>query len=181
MATSPASALDVEAGRRALDAVDAAFARAEPGSARLLVSGPGVFAVASAEAIRADVRMISILSAILVTAFLLWRHRSVYVLAAAAIPLTAGVLAGAVAVQLTQGFVHAITLGFGLTMLGVAADYPLLLIGQRRAAETTHAAARRIWPTMALAAATAALGLTAMLLSSFPGLSQLGLFSAAGW
>ena len=33
---------------------------------------------------------------------------------------------------------------------------------------------------MALAAATAALGLTAMLLSSFPGLSQLGLFSAAG-
>lgn len=180
VATSPASALDVEAGRRTLDAVDAAFARAEPGSARLLVSGPGVFAVASAEAIRADVRMISILSAILVTAFLLWRHRSVYVLAAAAIPLAAGVLAGAVAVQLTQGFVHAITLGFGLTMLGVAADYPLLLIGQRRAAETTHAAARRIWPTMALAAATAALGLTAMLLSSFPGLSQLGLFSAVG-
>jgi predicted exporter len=65
-------------------------------------------------------------------------------------------------------------------MLGVAADYPLLLIGQRRAAESTRAAAHRIWPTMALAAATAALGLTAMLLSSFPGLSQLGLFSALG-
>ena len=67
-------------------------------------------------------------------------------------------LAGALAVQLAHGFVHAIALGFGLTMLGVAADYPLLLIGQRRAAESTAAAARRIWPTMALAAATAALG-----------------------
>ena len=91
-----------------------------------------------------------------------------------------GMLAGALAVQLAYGFVHGIALGFGMTMLGVAADYPLLLIGQRRAEETTRAAARRIWPTMLLAAATAALGLTAMLFSGFPGLSQLGLFSAVG-
>lgn len=180
VATVEASALDAAAGRSALDAVNAAFARAEPGEARLLVSGPAVFAVASAEAIEADVHMLALASAMLVTGFLLWRHRSVYVLAAAAIPLGAGMLAGAVAVQLAQGFVHAITLGFGLTMLGVAADYPLLLIGQRRAEESTRGAARRIWPTMLLATATAALGLTAMLLSSFPGLSQLGLFSAVG-
>ena len=71
-------------------------------------------------------------------------------------------------------------LGFGLTMLGVAADYPLLLIGQRAEGERTAAAARRIWPTMAAGRRAAALGLTAMLLSSFPGLSQLGLFSAVG-
>lgn len=180
VATTKASALDAAAGRAALDALDAAFARAEPGQARLLVSGPAVFAVDSAEAIEADVHMLALASATLVTGFLLWRHRSVYVLAAAAIPLGAGMLAGALAVQLAHGFVHAITLGFGLTMLGVAADYPLLLIGQRRAEETTRAAARRIWPTMLLATATAALGLTAMLLSSFPGLSQLGLFSAVG-
>lgn len=180
VATSRASALDAAAGRSALDAVEAAFARAQPGSARLLMAGPGVFAVDAAEAIRGDVHLIAALSTLLVTGFLLWRHRSVYVLAAAAIPLLAGVIAGALAVQLTHGFVHAIALGFGLTMLGVAADYPLLLIGQRGEAESTRAAARRIWPTMALAAGTGALGLTAMLLSSFPGLSQLGLFSVVG-
>ena len=180
VASSPASALDTAAGRATLDTVAEAFAKAEPGQARLLISGPGAFAVASAEAIEADVRMLAGLSALMVTGFLWWRHRSFYVLAAAAIPLALGVLAGTVAVQLAQGFVHAITLGFGLTMLGVAADYPLLLIGQRRDDESTRSAARRIWPTMALATATAALGLTAMLLSSFPGLFQLGLFSAVG-
>ena len=180
VATAKASALDAAAGRAALDAVRTAFARSGPGTARLLLSGPGVFAVETAEAIRRDVHLISALSALLVTAFLLWRHRSAYVLAAATIPLLAGLIAGALAVQLVHGFVHAIALGFGLTMLGVAADYPLLLIGQRGASESTRGAARRIWPTMALAAATGAIGLVAMLLSSFPGLSQLGLFSAVG-
>ncbi len=180
LARSTASSLDYTAGRAALDAVNDAFAQAKPGRARLLVSGPGVFAVSSAEAIRADVHLISALSGTLVVAFLLWRHRSAYVVAAAAVPLLAGVVAGALAVQLAHGFVHALALGFGLTMLGVAADYPLLLIGQRAEDETTSAAARRIWPTMLLAAGAAALGLVAMLLSSFPGLSQLGLFSAVG-
>ena len=180
LARSTASSLDYTAGRAALDAVDDAFAQTKPGRARLLVSGPGVFAVSSAEAIRADVHLISFLSGTLVVAFLLWRHRSAYVVAAAAVPLLAGVVAGALAVQFAHGFVHALALGFGLTMLGVAADYPLLLIGQRAEDETTSAAARRIWPTMLLAAGAAALGLVAMLLSSFPGLSQLGLFSAAG-
>lgn len=180
VASPKASALDPETGRAMLDEIDAAFAAAAPGPARLLVTGPAVFAVASAEAIRRDVHLVSVLSALLVTGFLIWRHRSVYVLAAAAIPLAAGVIAGALATQLAFGFVHAIALGFGMTMLGVAADYPLLLIGQRAAAESTAAAARRIWPTMALAVALAVSGLTAMLLSSFPGLSQLGLFAAVG-
>jgi predicted exporter len=180
LARSTASSLDYTAGRAALDAVNDAFAQAKPGRARLLVSGPGVFAVSSAEAIRGDVHLISVLSGTLVVAFLLWRHRSVYVVAAAAVPLLAGVVAGALAVQFAHGFVHALALGFGLTMLGVAADYPLLLIGQRAEEESTSTAARRIWPTMLLAAGAAALGLVAMLLSSFPGLSQLGLFSAVG-
>ena len=180
VASPGVSALDPETGRSMLDEIDAAFAASAPGAARLLMTGPAVFAVASAEAIRRDVHLVSVLSAVLVTGFLVWRHRSAYVLAAAAIPLVAGLIVGAIATQLAFGFVHAVALGFGMTMLGVAADYPLLLIGQRAAAEATAAAARRIWPTMALAAALAVSGLTAMLLSSFPGLSQLGLFSAAG-
>ena len=180
VASPDVSALDPETGRSMLDEIDAAFAASLPGPARLLVSGPAVFAVASAEAIRRDVHLISVLSALLVTGFLIWRHRSAYVLAAAAVPLLAGLIAGALVTQLAFGFVHAVALGFGMTMLGVAADYPLLLIGQRADAESTAAAARRIWPTMALAATLAVSGLTAMLLSSFPGLSQIGLLSAVG-
>ncbi|HMR32225.1 MAG TPA: MMPL family transporter [Geminicoccaceae bacterium] len=180
VADAAVSALDPETGRAMLDEIGRAFAAASPREARLLTTGPAVFAVASAEAIRRDVHRVSVLSAILVAGFLIWRHRSAYVLAAAAIPLLAGLMAGVLVTQLAFGFVHAIALGFGATMLGVAADYPLLLIGQRGEAESTRRAARRIWPTMALAAASAVAGLTAMLASSFPGLSQLGLLSAVG-
>jgi predicted exporter len=56
----------------------------------------------------------------------------------------------------------------------------LLLITQRRPEESLRDTARRIWPTLRLAAGAAALGLTGMVLSGFPILAQLGLFGAAG-
>lgn len=180
LARTAAAGLEIEAGRAAVDAARSSFARAGPGPARLIVSGPAAFAVEAADAIRADVKFLSVLSSLLIAGFLYWRHRSLPLLAAVAIPLAAGTLAGALAVQLAFGAVHGITLGFGVTMLGVADDYPLLLLGQRRPGEDLSATARRIGPTLALAVATGALGLTSMLLSSFPGLAQLGLFAATG-
>lgn len=180
LARSAAGSLDVEAQRRSIAAVEAAFAASEPGAARLIVSGPGVFAVRSADAIEADVRFVAILSTVLIASLLLLRYRSLHVLAVTAVPLVSGSIAAALVVQLVFGFVHGITLGFGMTMLGVVDDYPLLLLGQRRPGEAAVVTARRIAPTLAVAVAAAALGVMGMLLSSFPGLSQLGLFAATG-
>jgi len=180
LARGAASGLDLDAQAAAVATFHEAFGKAEPGTARLLVSGPGVFGSAAAAAVRADVEMISLLSGLLIAAFLLWRYRSLLMLAAVAVPLLAGMLAGTAAVALVFGGVHGAAFGFGMTMLGVVADYPVLLVTQRRPGETLAAAARRIWPTLRLAAAAAALGLTAMLLSGFPLLAQLGLFGATG-
>ena len=180
LARTGAAGLDAEAQARAVTTIRAAFAAAGPGSARLLVSGPGVFAAEAAVAIRADVRLVTILSAVLLAAFLLWRTRSALLLALVAVPLSAGLLAGMAATALAFGTVHGIALGFGVTMLGVTVDYPILLVTLRRPAETLPAAALRIWPTLRLAAAAAALGLLAMLGSGFPGLMQLGVFAGAG-
>ncbi|HEY8614281.1 MAG TPA: MMPL family transporter, partial [Roseomonas sp.] len=180
VARSRASGTDTEAQREAAEAVRAAFAGAEPKGARLLLSGPGVFAASAAASVKADVERVSILAGALLLGFLVWRYRSVTMLLVAGVPLLAGTLAGALAVALVFGRVQGAALGFGVTMLGVAVDYPILLLTGRRPGEGLAEAARRIWPTLRLAAAAAALGLVAMMASGFPGLAQLGLFGAAG-
>lgn len=180
LARTRAGGLDAEAQAEAVAAFRAAFAAAEPGGARLLLSGPGVFASEAAAAIRGDVRMMTLLSVALLAAFLLWRTRSLLPLLAAAVPLGAGMAAGVLAVAAAFGSVHAIALGFGSTMLGVAVDYPILLFALRRPDEKLPDAAARIWSTLRLAASAAVVGLAAMVGSGFPGLVQLGLFACAG-
>ncbi|WP_376100165.1 MMPL family transporter [Roseomonas sp. CCTCC AB2023176] len=180
VARTNAAGFDVEAQAEAVQAVRDAYAAASPGPARLLLSGPGVFASSAAAAVQADVQRVSLLSGVLLLAFLLWRYRSPTLLLAAGVPLVAGIIAGTLAVALVFGRVQGAALGFGITMLGVVVDYPILLLTGRRPGETTAEAARRIWPSLRLAAGAAALGLTAMVASGFPGLAQLGLFGAAG-
>lgn len=181
LAQTRASGLDTEAQQRAADAFRAAFAAADPSpGARLLLSGPGVFAAEAAAAVRADVKLVSTLSFLLVAAFLFWRYRSPVMLAVVAVPLALGTLAGLLVVNTVFGHVHGAALGFGMTMLGVCDDYPILLVTNRAPGEALRDTARRIWPTLRLAVAAAVAGLVPMLASGFPGLAQLGLFAAAG-
>ncbi len=175
-----AAGMDVTAQDDTVAAIDAAFAAAKPGGARLLMSGPPVFAREAAHAIRGDVRLLSIVSTILIALLLLWRFRSPWVLAVIAVPVLLSIAAAALAVQLAFGFVHGVALGFGMTMLGVTVDYPVLLIGHRKLGEAAAGTWQRIGPTLVLAVASAALGLTGMLFSGFSGLAQLGLFSVTG-
>jgi predicted exporter len=180
LASTRAGATDLIAQDGAIAAIRSAFAQAGPGPARLLISGPAVFAHDAAHAIHRDVRLISVTSALLVAALLIWRFRSPLVVAAIAVPLLLSVGAAVLVVQFAFGFVHAIALGFGMTLLGVTVDYPVLLIGHRKRGEQTPATWRRIGAAFSLAVTTASLGLLGMLFSGLPGLSQIGLFSIAG-
>jgi predicted exporter len=175
-----ANGLDLAGEDDAAAAIDAAFQAAKPGAARLLVSGPAIFARDAAGAIRADVRLLSIVSTLLVAGLLVWRFRSPLVIAVIAVPVVLGVSVGALAVQLAFGVVQGIAFAFGMVMLGVTVDYPVLLVGHRKRGEAAPATIRRIGRAFNLAVATAALGLTGMIFSGFPGLMQLGLFSAVG-
>ena len=180
LATIRAAGMDLDAEQAASDAIERAFAAAHPGGARLLATGPAIFARDAARAIRADIHLLSIASAILVGGLLFWRFRSGWVIAAIAIPILLGFAVAALVVQLAFGYVHGVALGFGMTMLGVTVDYPVLLIGHRKLGEAASGTLRRIGQAFTLAVLTAALGLTGMLLSGFPGLAQLGLFSVTG-
>ncbi len=180
LASTRAGGMDVEAQEAVSTAIQQAFTAAEPGNAKLLAAGPAVFARAAAQAMRADVMLLSIASTALLAALLLWRFRSVWMLIVVAIPVTLGIAAATLVVQLVFGFVHGITIGFGMTMLGVTLDYPVLLVGHRKHGEAAKDTLRRIGQAFRLTALSTALGLTGMLFSGFPGLSQLGCFSVVG-
>jgi predicted exporter len=180
LATTRAGGMDVEGQEVVSAAIQQAFAAAGPKGAKLLAAGPAVFARAAAHAMRADVMLLSIASTVLLAALLLWRFRSVLMLLVVALPVTLGLAAAALVVQLVFGFVHGVTIGFGMTMLGVTLDYPVLLVGHRKHGEAAPDTLRRIGQAFRLTVVAAALGLTGMLFSGFPGLSQLGCFSVVG-
>ncbi len=152
----------------------------EPSPLQLQMSGPGVFAAEIKQTIEREAWRLSTAAATLVVVLLYASYRSMRLVLLSVIPLSSGILAGMLAVQGWFGFIHGITLAFGITLLGVVDDYPIHLFShlavRRSAAETMRA----IWPTMRLGVITTTIGFGSLLLAGFPALAQLGLFAVVG-
>jgi len=184
IAQTRAPGFDLDAQERALAAVRAAFAAAlsadnTEGSARLLVTGPGVFAVATRAEIKQDVTRISLLAVLMVCALLLVVFRSWRVLLLTLLPVASGVVAGIAAVSAAFGAVHGVTLGFGATLLGEGVDYAIYLFANM-GGTNPQARLGRLWRTLRLGVLTSVCGFSVLLLSDFSGLAQLGMLSATG-
>jgi len=173
-----ASGADTDAQMQALQAVRRAFAAANPGnSLRLRMSGAPVFSVGARAAIKRDIHRLSLLGSLGVFALLLLAYRSPRNVLIGLLPVLSGIAAGIAAVGLGFATVHAVTIGFGATLMGEAVDYSIYYLVQ---AKDRQAWARRFWPTVRLGVATSLCGFAVLLFSSFPGLAQMGLFSVAG-
>lgn len=186
-----AAGSDTDAQAHAIDTVRRVFdavARTVPNaaSARILMTGPGVFSVESRDTIKHDVERLSTVSLVLVVALLLTVYRSPRTVVLGLLPVLSGVAAGVAAVSLTFGAVHGLTLGFGTTLIGEAVDYSIYLFVQsarlRGAApnDSLRAWIATYWPTIRLGVLTSVCGFASMLFSGFPGLVQLGLYSIVG-
>ena len=200
---------DTDGQQRAVEAIQRAFAQASGGGAAanghgataevpgaaasgagaaangagrltLLMSGPGVFAVASRATIIREVTRLSILSTLVIVTLLLGVYRSVAALVLGLVPVASGALAGIAAVALGLGVVHGITLGFGITLIGEAVDYSIYLFIQSRQDGPGAGWQRSVWPTIRLGMLTSVCGFVSLLPSGFSGLAQLGLYSIAG-
>jgi predicted exporter len=184
LAQTQAPGSDLDAQEQAMQAVDAAFSvaarQAGAGAARVQMTGPGVFSVQSRAAIRSDAMHLSVLATVMVSLLLLAVYRSPRALILGLLPVASGALAGIAAVSLGFGSVHGITLGFGVTLIGEGVDYAIYLFAQIAPGSAPRDTLRRIWPTLRLGVLTSICGFSAMLLSGFTGLAQLGLFSIAG-
>lgn len=155
------------------------------GTARLVMSGPGVFAVQARATIKSEVTRLSIISSMVIVALLLLVYRSVPALLLGLVPVVSGALAGIAAVALGFGVVQGVTLGFGVTLIGEGVDYSIYLFIQSQARTDADNASgddwrRSVWPTIRLGMLTSVCGFAVLLVSSFPGLAQLGLYSLSG-
>lgn len=176
-----AAGFDIDAQAQALERVRAAFAASGSAqTAKLLVAGPGVISVNSRDTIKNDAWKISTIATVLIAIMLLVLYRSPLVLLLGLLPVASGAIAGVAAVSLFFGSVHGITLGFGVTLIGECVDYGIYLFTQVTPGARPEQTLRRIWPTLRLGVITSICGFSAMLLSGFPGLAQLGLFSITG-
>lgn len=161
--------------REAFDALGS-----EQGGVRLIMTGPGVFAVEAKQTIEKEAWRLSTAAAALVLLFLYASYRSITLVLLSLIPLTAGIIAGMLAVHGWFGFIHGITLGFGITLLGVVDDYPIHLFSHLDSRGSAPSVIEEIWPTMRLGVLTTAIGFAALLGAGFPALTQLGLFAVTG-
>jgi predicted exporter len=197
-----AAGSDTDGQERAVAAIRSSFREAlasEPRAARvtppasaagearatLLMTGPGVFAVEARQTIKSEVMRLFIISSALIIALLLFVYRSVPALVLGLVPVASGALAGVAAVALGFGVVQGVTLGFGITLIGEGVDYSIYLFVQSRSGADPQGAPpgdwrRSVWPTIRLGMLTSICGFAALLVSSFPGLAQLGLYSLMG-
>jgi len=182
---------DTDAQKQAMQAIQTQFEHAtqhllSKPSAVLYMTGPGVFSVVARDTIKHQVRVIFIVSTVLIAMLLLAVYRSLSALLLGFLPVATGILAGIAAVSLGFGVVHGITLGFGTALIGEAVDYSIYLFMQSdHATDGNNEHNRktwvaRVWPTVRLGVLTSVFGFASLLLSGFPGLAQLGLYSIAG-
>lgn len=150
------------------------------GPLRVVLSGPSVIAVESRKQAESESRRLVLLSVPLVAGLLLLFLRRLIALPLGFLPLLCGFIAGTAMVTGVFGTVHVMTLGFGVTLLGIAVDYPLHLLSRIQGGLAPGAAARRIWPALLLGAATTVCAFLPLVLSSLPGLAQLGVFTVTG-
>lgn len=181
IAETAAGGFDYAAQRGAFNAIERMFAALNPnGELKLQASGPGLFAINARETIHRDATRLSIAALVAVTALLFFAYRSVWLVVLSLLPVASGIIVAIASVSVGFGFVHAITLGFGITLLGEAVDYPTYVYTRMSREGGVDQAAASVWPTLRIAALTTVIGSMAMLLSGLTGLAQLGLLSMIG-
>lgn len=185
VAQTRAAGFDIDAQEAAWDAVRLAFAQSQrkvngATEVRLLTSGPGIFGVKTRAEMKHDISVYSTAAVTVIVTLLFLLYRSLWVLALTMVPVMSGALAGLAAVCLWSGFVHGITVGFGVTLIGESVDYAIYLFVQSKSQGGTQASLARIWPTLRIGALVSICGFLSMLFSSFTGFVQLGVFTIVG-
>jgi Predicted exporter len=172
---------DLEAQARSVEIIQESFRAVQPNpELTLLLSGPAVFAVSAQETIRAELQTLSLAASAAVALLLLVAYRSLRLLLLGALPLLSSIAVAVATVGLLFGGIHGITLAFGMTLLGVASDYPIHVFSHLHSGERVDESLRRIWPTLRLGVTTTVLAYFALVTTDFTGLVQLGVFASVG-
>ena len=146
----------------------------------IVISGPASFAVSTQNIIKEEASRLSAVGLMLIITILLYVLRNLKLLFVGLLPVFSGVIAGIATVSLGFGSVHAMTIGFGITLIGESIDYSIYFFLQRSQATGNSGNTRIFWRTVSLGVMTSMCGFSTMLFSGFTGLMQLATFSIAG-
>lgn len=183
LAQTRAGGADTDGQAQAIAAVQDTFARLQARPAlsglRLVLSGPGMFAVQARATVRDAIERISLISGIGIGLLLLVICRSPRMLALGMLPVVSGAIVAAAVVALAYGSIHGITLGFGAALIGEGVDYAIYYFVQAGRVGV-QGWRERFWPTIRLGVLTSVAGFSVLMLAGFPGLAQLGLYAVTG-
>ncbi|MGB0581870.1 MAG: MMPL family transporter [Limisphaerales bacterium] len=144
------------------------------------ITGRPSFVAESASSMERDMERAIPMTAFLVGMLFWLAHRRWRPVAVLVLLLTGVLVLTVAAGGLIFGTLHAISLGFAAILLGVCADYALVLYGEYRASGDQALAGRAANHGIKWSAITTAVAFAALVLGGLPGLGQLGLLVAVG-
>jgi predicted exporter len=156
--------------------------RAAGGALALERAGVAPIALDAEQRIRGDLTRLSTLSIIGVIVVFLLLFGSIRGVLLAMLPVVFGALTATTVGLLLFGKLHGMTLAIGSTLIGVAIDYPILLMTHRVLSpdESSESVVRRVWMGIFLGGITTAAGFAALGWTSFPGVREMAVTSTAG-
>ena len=176
-----AAGFDPRGQQAAIDAIQAAFAQAHgDSSSELTLTGPGAFSVEIGARTQREASLFGSLGGAAFVLLLWLAYRNWRAPLLAALPLASAGLAGLAAVALCFDGVHGITLAFGVTLIGVAQDYPIHLFSHQRPGQSPWASVRALWPTLGTGVVSTCIAYLTFLVSGVEGLQQLAVFTIIG-
>jgi predicted exporter len=150
---------------------------------KLLHTGTIFYATYGTESAKNEISTIGVGSLIGVVLLLLFVYRSTLPLVLALFSISCGLLVAFVITILVFGKVHIFSLVFGASLIGVSIDYAFHYLTERLVRQgdwDAKLALKDIFSAISLGLITSLIGYLGLLISPFPGLQQLSLFSVVG-
>jgi predicted exporter len=148
----------------------------------LEITGVPVFASVTQNRMQHEMQRISVISALVLCGLFFWLFKSLRLLFWVMALLVSVVCSALLVTQFVFGFVHALTLAIGTTLIGICVDYPIhaLVHGQSVHQTSPTQAVAQIFPSMLLGGATTLIGYFALGLSGYPGFEQVAVYAGVG-
>jgi len=148
----------------------------------LRLTGVPLFSMAVQQQVSHDLKWISIISIVLMVLLFVSVFRSIRGLVWVSFILICSVAAATLLTSLVFGYIHALTMAIGATLIGVCVDYPIHAMVHAAATgkDNPEASTKQIWPSLLLGGLTTTVGYIALSFTNHPGLQQLALFAGVG-
>lgn len=165
-----------------LNLVNRASAQVRAVGGELMVTGMPLFTAHGSDSAKREISTVGVGSSAGIIVLLLLAFRSLRPLLLSFLAIGSGLFAALVVSVLMFGKIHIITLVFGASLIGVADDYALHFVCDSFGAKNWQPSQgmRFILPGLTIGLLTNLLSYAGLVLSPFPGLQEVALFSAVG-